>query len=130
METVSKPPCSAAASVATRPGTPSGTSASTSQRSGADGTTASCGDPPDVGVGPDTPAAAVPGPDQPDRILSRHTATLDPAAETQLLTADHLARPPTAIRARLDGLRLDPRANSGLGQPTTTIGVRRRVRFS
>jgi len=33
-------------------------------------------------------------------------------AETQLFTADHLARPPTAIRARLDGLRLDPRANS------------------
>jgi len=33
-------------------------------------------------------------------------------AETQLFMADHLARPPSAIRARLDGLHLDPRANS------------------
>ncbi len=33
-------------------------------------------------------------------------------AETQLFTAGHLARPPTTIRASLDGRRLDPRANS------------------
>jgi hypothetical protein len=50
-------------------------------------------------------------------------------AETQLFTADRLARPPTAIRARLDELRLDP-GPTRLGQPAMTIGVRRRVRFS